>query len=98
MRTIHKYPLQIAASQPVIMPKDAEILTIQTQAGNPCLWALVDPDNDVDMRIIEIFGTGDVIHEKRRRYISTFQIKNGESVFHAFEYLRAGDTEHITRR
>ena len=29
----------------VEMPKDAEILTIQTQNETPCIWALVNPEN-----------------------------------------------------
>jgi hypothetical protein len=100
MRTIHKYVLQISASQPVVMPKGAQILTIQTQGHTPCIWALVDPDEVAEMRIIEIYGTGDPIHAlpegKGRKYIGTFQVKDG-SVFHAFEYLRSGDTEQIHR-
>jgi hypothetical protein len=72
------------------MPKGAEMLAIQAQGENPSLWALVEPENDSEMRIIEIFGTGDPIHDvtKQRRYIGTFQVKGGESVFHAFEYVR----------
>lgn len=81
------------------MPKGADILTVQAQDQTPCLWAMVNPENESDLRIIEIFGTGDPIHEtgKRRRYIGTFQIKGGESVFHVFEYVRSGDTEQFTR-
>jgi hypothetical protein len=100
MKTIHKYPLQIIASQVVIMPRGGEIIAVQTQGQVPCIWAMVDPDNDVEMRIIEMFGTGDTIHDKqgKRRYIGTFQIKSGESVFHAFEYVRSGETEHLARK
>lgn len=101
MKTIHKYVLQISASQPVVMPRGAKILTVQSQGHTPCIWALVDPDEVAEMRIIEIYGTGDPIHAlpngKGRQYIGTFQIKNGESVFHAFEYIRTGDTEQYAR-
>ena len=100
MKTIHKYRLQITASQPVLMPLGAEILTVQSQLETPCLWALVDPEVESEMRIIEIFGTGDPIPEKasrNRRYIGTFQIKGGESVFHAFEYIRSGHTDFFTK-
>jgi hypothetical protein len=100
MKTIHKYPLQIIASQVMIMPRGAEIIAVQTQGAVPCMWAMVDPDKDVEMRIVEMYGTGDPIHDAqgKRKYIGTFQIKNGESVFHAFEYLRSGDTEQVPKK
>ena len=99
MKTIHKYRLQITASQPVLIPKGAHILTIQAQDDIPCLWALVDPDQATEMRILEMYGTGDPIHEsgKPREYIGTFQIKGGESVFHVFEYVRSGDTDKFIK-
>ena len=56
------------------MPKDAEILTIQTQNETPCIWALVNPEHDIyyDMGI-------------NRKYINTFQLGGGSLVFHLFE-------------
>ena len=79
------------------MPQGAEILTVQTQGQIPCLWALVDPEAPTELRIIELYGTGDPFHEgsKPRKYIGTCQIKGGESVFHVFEYVRGGDTERF---
>ena len=71
------------------MPKDAEILTVQTQNGKPCLWALVDPKAETEIRVIEIFGTGHPVLSDMgtsRKYISTFQMQEGRLVFHVFEY------------
>ena len=67
------------------MPKDAEILTVQNQYGKPCLWALVDPENEIEKRYFEVIGTGHDIHYDMgidRKYINTFQLDGGALVFH----------------
>lgn len=88
-KTIYKYPLLVTDYQEVLMPIASEILTIQIQDENACLWALVDPkETIVEYRSIEIFGTGHPIHYDMgvsRKYISTFQLQGGNLVFHAFE-------------
>lgn len=87
MKTIYKYPLEITDNQCVKMPKDAQILTVQMQGKTPCLWAMVDTENEVVERFIEIYGTGNPITgQDSRRYISTFQVIGGALIFHAFEY------------
>lgn len=88
-KVIFKYPLEVTDSQSVVIPIGAEILSVQTQNGHPCLWALVDPKADTEKRIVEIFGTGNLISYGigvSRKYISTFQLEDGLLVFHAFEY------------
>ncbi len=88
-KTIYKYPLLVTDYQEVLMTFGAEILTIQTQDENACLWALVDPqETRVEYRNIETFGTGHPIHcdmGVSRKYISTFQLRGGSLVFHTFE-------------
>lgn len=72
------------------MPKGAEILTIQIQDENPCIWALVNPENEKDLRHFEIYGTGHDIKygfDTSRVYINTFQMHNGSLVFHLFERI-----------
>lgn len=88
-KTIYKYPLQVTDLQEVLLPIGAEILTIQVQNEIPCLWALVDPDQIKEIVNIEIFGTGHPISYDigvSRKYISTFQLNDGQLVFHTFEY------------
>jgi len=88
-KTIWKFPLKVTDGQNITMPIGAEILTIQTQNEEPYLWALVDPKAETESRHIEIFGTGHPVGYDMgvsRKYISTFQIRNGQLVFHAFEY------------
>ncbi len=86
---IYKYELAVVDWQNISLPSGAKILTIQTQGENVCLWALVDPNAENEIRYIEIFGTGHPILSDRgtaREYISTFQLHGGQLVFHAFEY------------
>lgn len=86
---IFKYKLEINDVQHISMQEGAKILTVQTQQGRPCLWALVDPDEDSrEDKIILTFGTGHEIlcpNENTLEYISTYQINNGALVFHVFE-------------
>ncbi|GAI60505.1 unnamed protein product [marine sediment metagenome] len=86
MKTIHKFPLQVADLQEMKMPKDSTILTVQVQKGTPCLWALVDTDKETEDRFIRIIGTGHSVPENVLRYIGTFQaLENNWFVGHVFE-------------
>jgi len=83
MKTIYKYELNPLHTV-LDMPKGAELLCIKVQRGTPCLWALVDPDADMEHRPLVVFGTG---HEvvNAGKYIGTFLIENDSLVFHVFE-------------
>lgn len=88
-KVIYKYPLEVTAFQKVKMPVGGEVLTVKIQNEAPCLWALVDPKAKTENRFFEIFGIGNDIEYNmgvKRKYISTFQMENGMSVFHVFEY------------
>ena len=91
-KTIWKFKLEVTDGQSIPMPIGAEILTVQTQNDQPCLWALVDPNAEVENRYIEIFGTGHPVADKGiwRKYISSFQKRDGRLVFHVFENLNKG--------
>lgn len=89
-KTIWKFPLESMGIEGIPMPIGAEILTIQTQSGKPCMWALVDPDAKVEPRYLEVFGTGHPIHYDMgidRKFIGTYQIMEGTLIFHVFERL-----------
>lgn len=86
MRAIWKYPLAMTGSQVVSVPEGAQTLEIQVQRGQPCVWALVDPEapkGDVEVRI---HGTGHPIPDNLDDflYLGTFQLEGGALVFHAF--------------
>lgn len=85
MKTIYKYKLYVTDRQTVSMPIGSKILNIQTQKGEPCIWALIDTDNDIEDRKFAIYGTGNECSSFYEEYIGTFQIENGSLVFHVFE-------------
>lgn len=86
MRRIWKFPLEIAYIQTLNMPAGAEILTVQMQGDKPQLWAFCDTLTEVkERRGIMIYGTGTAVPPEQGKYIATFQMSNGELVFHAFE-------------
>lgn len=86
---IWKFPVEPQKAK-FEMPKGAEILTVQTQNETPCIWALVNPENEKETRYFEIFGTGHNVPVDmgiERKYINTFQLEGGRLVFHLFERL-----------
>ena len=86
-KQIWKYT--ISPKESLAMPKGAEVLTVQTQNGDICLWALVDPQNKLEERYFEVYGTGHDIYCDmgiERKYIGTVQLNNG-LVFHVFERI-----------
>lgn len=85
MKTIYKYSIETTDEQNINMPEMAEILTVQIQYGRPYIWALVDTENEQGVKTIEVFGTGNPIPDGVRSYIGTYQLLNGELIFHVFE-------------
>lgn len=88
-RTFWKYELDLYGDQTLELPVGSRIATVQSQKGNLCIWALVDPDEtETEERTIEIHTTGGMItytDEIHKRYIGTVQMDNGEFVAHVFE-------------
>lgn len=90
IKKIFKYQLETVDTQDVVMPKGAEVLTIQTQNEVPCIWALVNPDEETETRVFEIFGTGHDVYCDMgvdRKYLGTYQLAGGALIFHAFERI-----------
>ena len=86
MSVIWKYPLLVVSQQRIMMPAQAQILSAQIQQGKPMLWVLVNPRNEKVERIVSVYGTGHV-HDRDSfgTFIDTFQMQNGELIFHVFE-------------
>lgn len=88
MRVIYKYPIrQPSTALEIEMPEGAEVLTVQTQRGVPCIWAIVDLEEPVEKREFAIFPTGlplDIGREEWR-YVGSFQMENETLIFHLFE-------------
>lgn len=96
MKTIWKYSTlidgQFSDKFTILMPKSAEILCVQRDEKNnhPTIWALVDPEAEVEERHFELYGTGHKISTDmgiERKYIGTYQYQRGEFVGHIFERL-----------
>ena len=72
-----------ATDRPVIpMPKDARVLCLQTQQGEPQLWARVDPAAPTEDRRFYVVGTGWDVPAEAATYVGTWQ--QGPFVFHLF--------------
>jgi hypothetical protein len=90
MKAIWKYEIKPDIKK-YKMPKGAEILSLQTQFGVPCIWVLVDENEKESYKELEIFGTGhkipDLEGNKERKFIGTFLVGGDNLVFHAFEII-----------
>lgn len=85
MKIIYKYELSVQDDQVIEMPEGTEILSLQVQAGRPCLWALVTPyGRSTVKRKIRTHGTGHEITDWANLvFIGTYQAP--PLVFHVFE-------------
>lgn len=84
MKSVWKVPLVIDDAQTVTLPVGAELLTVQVQRGEPCLWARVDPRGTLGDITIRLAGTGHPIDDDVGDYVGTFQMHDGDLVFHVF--------------
>jgi hypothetical protein len=93
MKMIWKFPLVEMASQEVKMPEGAQILAVQGQAGQGCLWALVDPFAPKVPRMFHVVATGERLPDAvdKMQHCGTYQLyqlHGGALVFHVFEEVR----------
>lgn len=84
MKTIWKYAVELKDRFEVDLPMGAEFLSVQSQFGRPQMWWLVDPRMPVTKCRFAVHGTGHPV-EGKKIYLGTFQIHDGELVFHLFE-------------
>lgn len=54
------------------------------QNGNPCLWAMVDPDKQRQRVNVTIVGTGHPIETAPGNYVGTVHTMAGALVCHVF--------------
>lgn len=85
-KTIWKFNIDVRDSQRVILPSQSELLSVATQDGHICIWALVDPRQPNCEREIVMRGTGHTAEGlKGRDFIGTVLIANDSLVFHVFD-------------
>lgn len=83
---IWKATLEMKDSQNIVVPLGADILTVQLQKGQPTVWFICDDTTPMkSFKTINIYGTGQPLPNEPGRYIATFQLQDGDLVFHAFE-------------
>lgn len=83
MKAIWKFVF-ILDTTDISMPRGAKFLHVSLQAGEPCLWAIVDPQADKVRRLIRVRGTGYEIPDgDSELHIGTFQ--QGPYVWHVFD-------------
>ncbi len=87
MKKVFKYRLEITGFQKIELPLNAEILTVQFQHDQLCLWALVDSDSATEEREIKISGTGHPIVNTNLKFIASVQELDGNLVWHVFEVI-----------
>ena len=92
MHTTWKYQLEHVTNT-FSMPSGAQVLTVQIQRGEPCLWALVNPAQPYEERTFRIYGAGHEIEEQWIGYIGTVQMLGGSLVWHVFEVWPSPESE-----
>ena len=90
MRTIHKFQLEMADQQVVVMPTGADIIAVDKQRGHEGLmvWAIVDTEGtETEERSFAIHGTGHPIVDDASggTHIGTVLAENGALVWHVFD-------------
>jgi len=84
---IFKYTFDVNDLIEIEMPLNAIILSVQTQRGIPCIWAIVNPNAPLERRELVCIGTGHPINIDiyKYKYIGTFQLFDGDMICHLFE-------------
>lgn len=86
---VYKYPLALRARS-IDLPKGSEILSVANQGERIVLYALVDPEQPIEPRSIEIILTGEEIVTPQflGRFVGTVLLDAGAFVVHVYEPRR----------
>jgi hypothetical protein len=84
MITIYKYSMMKPKCH-FSMPLGAKIFCVQLQREIPQIWALVNTDQKMEIRTINLYGTGHELPPNPGIYIGTIQMSEGSLVLHVFE-------------
>lgn len=92
MKKVFKFVLPHQARPVVKMQKGAQILSVQIQMEQICIWALVDPSAEMEDRSFSVIGTGHEIFDPHEtgwdlKYLDSVQLQGGAFVFHVFELI-----------
>jgi len=86
MKTIWKFPFEIADRFEILMPEGAEFLAVaeHKQIGMACMWCKVDPSRPTERICFELRATGQPFNGTEDVFLGTFQMYNGKMVWHLF--------------
>lgn len=84
-RCIYKY--KISEIGTTLLPKDAEVLHVDYQMGNFCVWVTTDPANQdmVETKIQIVPTGGEVPASGFAEYLGTVLTDGGRFVWHIFK-------------
>lgn len=89
---IFKYPLLITDEQTIMMPENALIISVATQYGEVCVWALVSPEMPRKPVVVRVIGTGHEMPSMRgMKFVGSIMMHEGSLVWHIFadeKYVR----------
>jgi len=86
MRTVYKYPLDLADVQEVRLPRASEILHVGEQDGSLFLWAWVNTSEPRESVTIALCGTGHPAPEPlEARHIGSVVMLGDRLVWHFFQ-------------
>jgi len=92
MKAVYKYEIQITDDDYIQMPKGAKIIKFGKQGNEYYVWAIVDPQANIEMRIFHIVGTGNPLNDSfwvtHKHIDSWIESDGGQFVWHLFEFLR----------
>lgn len=98
MRTIYEYPLKPVLKQTIYVPMlkvddqialniKKQILKLDVQEQTPCLWIMVDDEEQKREIKVTLCGTGQQCYEPLDGYVDSVQITQNSGVnyvFHVF--------------
>jgi len=89
MKTIWKFPFETGDVIKIKMPEHAKIIHVETQNKNtPCMWAIVNPEEEQTERTFRVYGTGHPMDENvNQEYMGTYLLYGGSLVFHVFWWI-----------
>ncbi len=86
MLTIYKY--EVPSIGNVMLPRNAEFLSVQAQGETLQSWWLVDTSEQTEPVTLYVYGTGHKVSRNRMDYLGTCQLHGGSLVLHVFRSPR----------
>jgi len=88
MQTIYKFQITLNDKTTVRVPKNAKLLSAQVQHGIPCVWVMLNTDEEKVDRHLYLATTGNPMPYLKYDewiFVDTFMMYDGALVVHLFE-------------